>query len=146
MNDQAPTSITTRIVAINQTEHWDIPEQWRDAIKGIYAVYVINMDEVTHCCEIAPSRSLEYIEHQFVLNDGYEYGSDLAEEISEWLLRNCGDSEDNSCYMWKSYADSMPFTDEHTWPIRDGMTSDAVMEEVNEYYMCNSPCITKEME
>ena len=49
-----------RVCLIDETEHWN--NEIADAAGKIFGVYLYNVDEVTHCCELTPSYELNFLQ------------------------------------------------------------------------------------
>ncbi len=61
--------ISPCVVALDQTEYWNIKPEHKEHIKAIRTVYFYNKNEVTHCCEITPSYCLYFLYHEVILTD-----------------------------------------------------------------------------
>ena len=85
-----------KVVAIDQTRHWD--EQLQKLAGKIEAVYLVDCAFVTHCCELTPSYALTplyYIAEEEV--------SDNIKEIIDAELSN----EDETQYFHLTFINSL---------------------------------------
>jgi len=99
---------TYRIIAMNDTESWNLPDKFQGKVK-IYSRYLYNPSEHTYCCELTPSRELHFLGSEWAYNnEGIEFSDDEVEQLYEILLE--GDTQtDNSTYMWNMKADKLPY-------------------------------------
>lgn len=70
-----------RIVKIRETEMWDLPKD--SGIKEIWSIYLSDFSRSHFCCEITPSKLLEFLDYDVVFEDHlYDLEhSDKREEI-----------------------------------------------------------------
>ena len=98
---------TYRVIAMNDTESWTLPEKFQGKVK-IYSRYLYNPNEHTYCCELTPSRELRFLGSEWVYNEGIEFSDDEVEQLYEILLE--GDTQtDDIIYMWSMNADKLPY-------------------------------------
>jgi hypothetical protein len=70
-----------RAMRIDETDYWN--DEIKAQLKGgqIWAVYVFDKNQVTHCCEITPSYAMHFIEYYGEMGNGELTSDELDEEI-----------------------------------------------------------------
>jgi len=84
-----------KIVYLDQTSNW--LESIRDQLKGgrIWAVYLFDKNQITHCCELTPSYALHFIRDEGEMGDGTDIDEKLQDEIQG--ADNCTDVDYFHC-------------------------------------------------
>jgi hypothetical protein len=85
-------------VAIDETEHWQIPDEWKGKIKKIEAIKFFNRSTVTHICSPQPNYWLEFLDYRITLVPDLEDRDDaheIREEIWDWCQGANNDSRDD---------------------------------------------------
>lgn len=109
------------IAKFDETEHWTDPELRRIA-GSIFTVYLYNPKLVVHCCELTPSRELDFV--GFVISGTSEF-RELSEErreaIYDQLREACRDAP-SVIYVHARDIDKLP-TLERSTDIAPGSVS-----------------------
>jgi hypothetical protein len=93
MRSNRSIPIDARLIAVNQTEFYQIKEQDKPFIRAIRAVYLYDRNEVTHLCEFTPSYFLIHLYDEVILtNAGADQDAFRQDEIFQ-RYEYCG-SED----------------------------------------------------
>lgn len=100
-------------VALDETEHWNIPEKYRDKILQIGTDFFYNRNLITHCCSLQGSYFLHSLGPIIILSDRmYDpENSDLHEEIHGWIGDRWAESSEGGDYYALHDIDEIP--DEH---------------------------------
>lgn len=61
--------IDARVIALNETDYFEIEENDKQYIKEIRGAYFYDKNRVTHCCELTPSYNLYFLYHQLIPTD-----------------------------------------------------------------------------
>ena len=100
MSNKIPKFI---IVAINETNYWDLSDL--QEVEKVYGVYLVDLNRITHCCEITPSYYLHWITDDYTLKESFsEVSEDRREYIEDYIRYNC--CKDGNYYHCK-YVDSI---------------------------------------
>ena len=84
--------INAWLVALDETEHWHIPEKFKDIVISIRGVYLLDRNEITHCCETTPSYWLMHLYDSPVYSDAYDKLTDEEkEEVHDYFEMEHGD-------------------------------------------------------
>lgn len=140
--EEVAEKVKINLIALDETEYYNIAEEDRPHIKKILGVYMYQPDVRTHCCELTPSYWLEPLYTTIVFAD-HVYGEGPDDSIEALLiLQDLIDSLDNKyahepmegCYVHCRVIQARPFNSEH---IEGGEFESE--EEAREYYQGNCP-------
>ena len=59
--------IDARIIAINETEYYNLPEEHKPYIQAIHGVYLYDANQQVHCCDLAASYYLIFLYNLVIL-------------------------------------------------------------------------------
>jgi hypothetical protein len=109
-------TITPSILAVrmNETEYWVKDFLQKYQIKEVWAVYIYDQNHVVNCCELEPSYELNFVEYQFVYEDGVEHSDETLEEIDEERYRSQANDERFSYYHCR-VINKIPYRRRKQW-------------------------------
>lgn len=98
---------------------------------GVREFLAFDRFEVTHCCEITPSRWLVpvCVEYEWAEGTDLEF---IEECEADWMCLDWG-----GCYIWASDVERMPLHSALYVPEKEGR--EAILDAFSEGYRCNSP-------
>jgi hypothetical protein len=95
--------MTYRVVAIDQTEYWS--DEVKNMAGKIFTRYIYDDESATYCCEITPSRELNFLD--FVA-DTYIEDEEARERLYDILMEAANDASPVD-YYHVSYIDKKPY-------------------------------------
>ena len=131
------------LVAVNLTSGFVIEEEGAPLIEEIRGVYMLDRNQVTHCCEVTPSYWLEWLYCLVVWNDQDE---ELDEEAKGQIYEKYEHQlEDNGGHYThcgvidrfiKEYPDRVYLVGKKDFDDSE-LTHDEVLDANREHYSCN---------
>lgn len=132
------TKVKINVIAMDETQYYNIAEEDRPHIKQILGVYLYQPDVRTFCCELTPSYWLEPLYTTIIFAD-HVYGEgpdDVADnDLMDELDNKYAHEPMEGCYVHCRVIKARPFAPlEH---IEGGEFESE--EEAREYYQGNCP-------
>ena len=90
-------------IALDHTEYWLIPEEYKPYIKAMGAYYVYDANRHVYCCEVTPSYELWFVENFPVFTD--DVTDEIREDFFDWMA---GAWDEDVAYMHVIDIDRMP--------------------------------------
>ena len=92
------------VVAFDETQYYVFKGDEAEYIEKILGVYLIDLNEITHCCELTPSYYLRHIYDTMVLTEAGEALDDFEKERLSQEYEFC---ESNDKYVHCGSIDKM---------------------------------------
>lgn len=136
--------IDAYVVALDETDHYDIDPADRQFIRQIRGVYVFDRNERTHCCEWTPSYWLIHLYDEVLLTEAGEALDDHAADDLYQKYEYCGGDD---IYVHCHSIDAIirrnePFTVYHygdTEVDQEDVDHDGQMDALREHFCGNCP-------
>lgn len=141
------TPIAIRVIALDETEYFNIPSDLAPYIKEIHGVYFYDKNSHTFLCEMTPSYCLDFLYYNIVFVEGeFENDEDIRNEAYDFVEDVYNDG--NPTYMHKPDIDALEqrfteknikfrFSVEEDEMLPDDMEYDEYIEEVFEGLRAN---------
>jgi hypothetical protein len=136
-----------RVIGIDETRHYNIPEEDRPYIDKILGVYLYDKNEVTRLCEFTPSYFLRHLYDTIVLTEEGHSDSWLGDRLeqaycyceSDDIYMHCSDVDLLETQVkktpWRYHVVGDPFPDLDVEDEEQGYRQ--MMDSTAEYYDCN---------
>lgn len=129
-------SIKPHWIAIRVDESGYCEKEFLERCGGkLYAIYLYNENEVTHCCELTPSYCLNLVE--YIPETLPENEEDLERLQDE--LRDCLAKSEPISYNWCSGIDRFSPESKKGFQVSDNLEADDI-DGVLEAYLANPIC------
>jgi hypothetical protein len=142
MTTDVALPIDAHVVALDETDHYNIAPADRPLIAKIRGVYLFNSNERTHCCEFTPSYYLIHLYDQvFLTEDGDALDESAKDEIYQRYEHEGGDNIYVHCHTIDALVEKMGPGDHHhhgaTGVDYDKSDYDEQLEGLVEHFHCN---------
>jgi len=140
MTTDVALPIDAHVIALDETDHYNIAPADQPHIAKIRGVYLFDINQQTCCCEMTPSYYLIHLYDQVILTDD---GKSLNESAKDEIDQRYASEGGNNIYVHCHTIDALIETTEHyhygaTGVDYDKSDYDEQMEGLQEYFYCNS--------
>jgi len=97
--------IDARVIALNETEFYALPDEHKPYIRAIRGVYLYDANQRTYCCELTPSYFLIFLYNSVLLTEEGQALNDEAKEALYDVYETENSGED--CYMHVADVDRL---------------------------------------
>jgi hypothetical protein len=142
MKNNREIPIDARLIAMNQTEFYQIAEADKPFIRAIRAVYLYDKNQVTHLCEFTPSYYLIHLYDEVMFTDA---GADLDDFKQDEIFQRYEHCGSENVYMHCHDVDQMARSGKRFTHYKAGRTGvsfedtsrEEQMEALREHYCAN---------
>lgn len=141
MTTEETLPIDAHIIAIDETEYYNIAPEHRQHISQIRGVYLFDTNQVTHCCELTPSYYLIHLYNEVIFTDGDDLDDGTRDEIEQNYAHEGSDDIYVHCHTVDGMIETAKrFTHHHyghTGVSLDDSDYDEQIEGLREHFCCN---------